>query len=198
VGNAAEVAEAVEVLLQRGPGDVRELSLRLAASMVHLGGRAGSQDEGRRLAESALETGRAYDKFQEMVRAQGGDLDRFNSLAAGGGHLAGEARVIRAPKGGFVTRCDARAAGEGLRILGGGRLTRKDVVDPGAALEVLKKAGDPVSEDEPLARVFFSCHEGRWDEARPLLEGAFEIGEETLPPTLVIGSVGPRKRRDGA
>ena len=191
VGNAAEVAEAVEVLLQKGPGDVRELSLRLAASMVRLGGRAGSLDEGYRLVESALETGRAYDKFREMVRAQGGDLDGFISRAAGGGHLAGKARVIKAGKSGFVTRCDARAAGETLRILGGGRLTRKDTVDHGAALEVLRKRGDRASRDEPLARVSFSCHESRWDEARPLLEGAFEIGEETAAPALVIGSVGP-------
>lgn len=191
VGNAAEVAEAVEVLLQKGPGDVRELSLRLAASMVRLGDRAGSLDEGHRLVESALETGRAYDKFREMVRAQGGDLEGFISRAAGGGHLAGKVRVIKAGKSGFVTRCDARAAGETLRILGGGRLTRKDAVDHGVALEVLRKRGDRVSRDEPLARVFFSCHESRWDEARPLLEGAFEIGEETAAPALVIGSVGP-------
>ncbi|HOC82954.1 MAG: Pyrimidine-nucleoside phosphorylase [Synergistetes bacterium ADurb.Bin155] len=189
VGNAAEVAEAVEVLLRKGPGDVRDLSLRLAASMVHLGGLAGSPEEAGRLVEEALDSGRAYGKFEEMVHAQGGDLEAFNERAARGGHLADATGVIEAVRSGVVTRCDAKAVGESLRVLGGGRLARTETVDPGAACHVLKKIGDPVTRGEPLARAYFSVDESRWSQARRLLEGAFEIGGEAVSPALVIDTV---------
>ena len=124
-----------------------------------------------------------------MVHAQGGDLEAFNERATHGGHLAGATGVVEAERSGVVARCDARAVGESLRVLGGGRLARTEAVDSGAACQVLKKIGDPVSRGEPLARAFFSVDENRWSEARRLLESAFEIGAEAVSPALVIDTV---------
>ncbi|HOI80966.1 MAG TPA: thymidine phosphorylase [Synergistales bacterium] len=193
VGNAAEVAEAVDLLLGRGPDDLRELSLRLTASMVHLGRPSISLDEALSLAERSLEEGKGFRKFEEMVRSQGGDLDRFQERVSRGEHLSRTIREISAAESGILTRCDARRVGDAVRFLGGGRLSKKDAVDHGVSCQILRKIGDAVSAEEPLARVFFSGEGVRWEEARAGLVSAFEIGESVTPPKLLLGSVGPRE-----
>lgn len=193
VGNAAEVAEAVDLLLGRGPDDLRELSLRLTASMVHLGRPSISLDKALSLAERSLDEGKGYRKFEEMVRSQGGDLDRFQEKASRREHLSRTVREIYAAESGVLTRCDARRVGDAVRLLGGGRLSKKDAVDHGVSCQILRKIGDAVSAGEPLARVYFSGEGVRWEEARAGLVRAFEVGEGAKPPKLLLGSVGPRE-----
>ncbi len=72
-GNALEVAECIEVLGGGGPADLRELSLELAAWMFVLGGKTADLDAGKRLAEEMIASGRARDRFREIIRQQGGD-----------------------------------------------------------------------------------------------------------------------------
>ena len=73
VGNALEVAECIDVLNGRGPDDLRELSIVLSAWMFLLGKRVGNIDEGRELAEQMIASGKAREKFREMIRLQGGN-----------------------------------------------------------------------------------------------------------------------------
>src|SRR5437660_3282878 len=73
VGNALEVVECLDVLRGSGPEDLRNLCLELAAWMFHLGERVTSVDEGRKMAAHLLSSGKALEKFREMVRLQGGD-----------------------------------------------------------------------------------------------------------------------------
>ena len=75
VGNSLEVREAIEVLKGKGPDDIRELSIKLAGIMAYLGGKSASAEEGCSLAESALNSGQALDKFKEFIKAQGGNQD---------------------------------------------------------------------------------------------------------------------------
>ena len=75
VGNALEVREAIQVLKNEGPDDITELSVKLAGTMVYLGGRASSLQEGEQKAAQALSDGSALQKFREFVAAQGGDPD---------------------------------------------------------------------------------------------------------------------------
>ena len=121
VGNALEVAEAVDVLHGRGPADTRELTLVLAETMGELAGLA----HPRAKAEHALGSGSAMRVFEEMVEAQGGDLDRFTALEAAPVKLD-----VRASRSGFWKGPEALALGEAVRGLGGGRYRVEDAVDP--------------------------------------------------------------------
>src|SRR5882762_1364444 len=72
-GHANEVAECIEVLNGSGPPDLRELSVELSAWMFYLGERTKNVEEGRRLGETMIATGRAKEKFKQGIRLQGGD-----------------------------------------------------------------------------------------------------------------------------
>lgn len=80
VGNALEVIEAVDVLRGNGDKSLRELSVYLAANMLSLSFRR-DIDECIREATNALDSGRAFDKFRELVEAQGGDVDYINDTS---------------------------------------------------------------------------------------------------------------------
>ncbi|MBQ7090689.1 MAG: thymidine phosphorylase, partial [Clostridia bacterium] len=76
IGNAAEVEEAIAVLRGKGPADLREVCLALASEMLILC-RGWSKQEAMEKATAALDSGLAYQKFEEWITAQGGDLERF-------------------------------------------------------------------------------------------------------------------------
>jgi pyrimidine-nucleoside phosphorylase len=73
IGNAVEVAEAIDVLKGNGPDDVRELCLAVAAQMLWLGGAVTNPEEGRSKAMELLQSGAALEKFRQLISAQGGD-----------------------------------------------------------------------------------------------------------------------------
>src|ERR1051326_5606112 len=73
VGNALEVIECIDILNGKGPADLRELCIELAAWMFFFGDKARSVTEGRRLAQELIANGKAMQKFREMIRVQGGD-----------------------------------------------------------------------------------------------------------------------------
>lgn len=135
VGNALEVSEAIDVLEGRGPQDTRETTLVLATEMGML---CGFPDPAGKARES-LDSGAALRVFHKMVEAQGGDLDRFNSLE--------EAPVkvgVRASRSGFWKGPEARALGEAVRALGGGRYRVDDAVNPMVGWRQEVPCGTPV------------------------------------------------------
>jgi thymidine phosphorylase len=140
VGNAVEVAEAIEVLSGGGPPDVVALTLALAEEMLGLVGLGLGEraDPAARLAD-----GSALAVFEAMVAAQGGDL-------AAGLPAPGVVHMVPAPASGVLERLDARAVGEAAWRLGAGRARRDDPVDPAAGLVCLAKPGDPVEVGAPL------------------------------------------------
>ena len=102
-GNWIEVAECVQLL--RGEtdddnADLRELSLRLAGWMIHLGGRTATAEQGYWAAAGALADGTALKIFLEMIRAQGGDISVFDNLKAA--HHPGATLVLEAWRTGYV------------------------------------------------------------------------------------------------
>jgi pyrimidine-nucleoside phosphorylase len=173
VGNACELAEAIEILRGGGPADTRALTLRLGAEMLLLGRRARDRAEALRLLEAAVASGAGLDKLRACVRAQGGDVAVIDEPA----RLPRAARThtLRAGATGVVRGIDAGAVGSGVTVLGAGRLRHEDRVDPGVGLELHVKVGDAVAKGEPLASVRFNDR-ARWRLARPLIESAFELG----------------------
>jgi pyrimidine-nucleoside phosphorylase len=188
-GNAMEVAEAVEVLNGRGPADVRELCLHLAAWMLHLGGRVKSVAEGKQLAMDLIDSGRARQKFSEIVRLQGGDTSVIDDPG-----LLPRARQtlgIASPSDGYVAGIQCEQLGWACVVLGGGRERTEDAIDPAVGLESHKRAGDAVKRGEPLCTLHYN-EVARVEQARLLAECAYRIEPRKpafLPPLVqrIIG-----------
>jgi len=187
VGNACEVAESVEVLQGGGPTDLLEVTYRLGEEMLLLGGAAADRAEARARLEQAVDSGAAFEKFVEVVVAQGGDpavLHDPSRLPAAPHH-----HEVTAARGGYLTRCDALDLGVAAMRLGAGRERKEDAIDPGVGLRVMAKVGDPVEKGQPLVRLAWA-DSGRLAQALPLVERALEIGEERVaPPPLIHGEV---------
>lgn len=142
VGNALEVAEAVECLRGGGPADLRELVLALAGELSTVG---------RARLEGWLDDGTAYAKFRALVEAQGGDpacLDAFDQV-----HPAPTVREIRSPASGVVARVDAETVGRAANALGAGRNRAEDAIDPAVGFDRIVKVGEAVAAGEVVARV---------------------------------------------
>ena len=176
VGNALEVAEAMEVLQGRGPADLREVSLALAADMLRLIGR-GSFDECQRLAEKAVEDGSAFRAFAAMVEAQGGDA----SCLADPRKLPQAAfrLKVRAERSGYITHMDAETIGRAACMLGAGRETKESVIDHAAGIRILKKTGEAVEAGEAIAELHANA-ENLLAPAASRCLAAIEVG--TAPP----------------
>jgi pyrimidine-nucleoside phosphorylase len=173
VGNSLETAEAFAVLRGEGPPDVAQLTLLLARRMLVLCGVAREPHEAEARLKLAMESGRAAERAQAMVQAQGGDprvVDEPARLPRAGAEVP-----VPAPRSGFVTGVDARALGDLLVSMGGGRQRMEDEIDPTVGIRILRKTGEPVKEGEPLAVLELR----RGAEAPiPRALRAFSIGED--------------------
>jgi pyrimidine-nucleoside phosphorylase len=173
VGNACELAEAVDVLRGGGPPDTRALTVRLGAEMLVLGGRASDRDSGATMIENAIGSGTGLERLRACVGLQGGDvrvIDDVSRLV-----LAPRSADIHATSAGYVTQLDAGLVGRAATVLGAGRLRKEDEVDAGVAVHLDKKVGEQVAAGDRLATVRFA-DERRWAIARPLLQSAYAIG----------------------
>jgi pyrimidine-nucleoside phosphorylase len=188
-GNAMEIAESIEVLSGGGPEDLRELCLVLAAWMFFLGGRAKSVEEGKKLASGLIASGRAKDKFREIVRLQGGDarvVDDPRRLPQ-----AAHRVEIASPADGYVVATQCEQLGTACVVLGGGREKKEDAVDPGVGLEFHKRVGAAAHRGEPLCTIYYNS-DARLDEARRLVETAYRIAPHPPAklPVLVSRVIG--------
>jgi pyrimidine-nucleoside phosphorylase len=174
IGNALEVVEVVEVLRGQGPEDLRELCLELAGWMLHLGGVSATVAEGKKQSEKLISSGRALDKFRQMVELQGGDprvIDDPKKL-----RRAQHTVTISSPRDGYVVSLKCEQIGTACVVLGGGRERKEDSVDPTVGIVLHKKVGDAVSAGEPLATLHYNA-ETRAVRARQMMEESFQIGD---------------------
>jgi thymidine phosphorylase len=176
-GNALEVTESIEALDGRGPADLMEVTLALAREMLSLAGVD-------RDVRECIDDGRALAKWKELVAAQGGDPDAALPEAP-------DRRTLGAPRGGWITRLDARAVGMAAWRLGAGRARKEDPVSASAGVVCLKKLGDRVEEGEPVLELH-ADNPSRFDSAMEAVDGAYEVGPEAPEPApMVIERVGP-------
>ena len=152
VGNALEVAEAIECLHGRGTHDFRELVLRSAAEMAALSDLEDDVESGRARAERALASGDAARAMERWIDAQGGDpaiVEQPWSLL----ERAPVAIAIEAERDGVVTRCHALAIGRAAMRLGAGRAHKEDAIDHAVGIVVHAKSGLRVERGDVLATV---------------------------------------------
>jgi pyrimidine-nucleoside phosphorylase len=172
VGNAMEVQECIEVLHGGGPADLREFCLELAAWMFYLGGAVKSVETGKKLSEQIIASGKAFERFRQMVELQGGDISVIDDpirLPSADHHVD-----VPSPAAGYVTAIACEQVGTACVILGGGRERKEDSVDPSVGIVVHKKIGDKVSAGEPLCTIH--CYsDAQASRAKSLLLESYSI-----------------------
>jgi pyrimidine-nucleoside phosphorylase len=176
-GNALEVEEALEVLRDGGPEDLRQLCLELAGWMFLLGSKVSTLQEGKRMAGQFLRSGKALEKFREMVRLQGGDAgvtDDPKRLPQARGRLD-----VTSPSSGYVSAIQCEQVGTVCVILGGGRERKEDQVDPAVGIVLHKKVSDEVKAGEPLCTIHYNSDK-RAARAQDLIQASYRIATE--PP----------------
>lgn len=187
VGNALEVAESVACLKGEGPADLMEVSLELAAEMLVLGGMAESRGAALDRCRIAIADGSALERLRRVVEAQGGD-GRVCDEPAMILPRAECVEIVRAARGGYVQRLRAFPVGQASMLLGAGRKTAEDSVDPAAGIILRRTVGDCVVAGEPLAELHFNPpHAAALPEARAMFCEAVTIGDKPpLPRPLII------------
>ncbi|MDX6750900.1 thymidine phosphorylase [Geminicoccaceae bacterium 1502E] len=186
-GNALEVGEAV-ALLRGEPGDarLREVVLALASELLALGGLAADRAPARRMAERALASGAAAERFARMVAGLGGPadlLDRPERHLRRAGHLV----PVLPEADGFVASVDVRALGLAVVLLGGGRSRPGEAIDHAVGLDLVAGVGEAVGAQRPLA-VIHASRESGTEEAVALVRGAFRLAEQAPAPDPVVGA----------
>jgi thymidine phosphorylase len=182
-GNALEVEEAIHALKGEGPPDLMEVTLALGAEMLVLGGALKTRGAARAAMSRAIASGRAADKFQEIIEAQGGNpgvVDDPSVLPQ-----AEHCELFPAARRGFVQRVEPRTIGRGVTALGGGRTRMEDRIDPSVGFVISAKPGDWVEAGEPLATIFARDRAGV-DAGRAALSAAIAIGDEADPPLPLV------------
>ncbi len=180
VGNAVEVQEAVDVLKGQGPEDVWTLTVELAAELLQLTGQAANTAEARKRLNDLRRSGRPWEKFEEMVRAQGGDLRRPLPRAP--------EVAVTSGRSGVVVDVDAGQIGQTVADLGGGRRTLNAEVDHAVGVELVVRVGDPVRAGDLLARVF--AYPEQAERARAAVAQAVRVEDKPPPsPVLVLERV---------
>lgn len=182
VGNFIEVLEALEILEDRGPSDLRRVCVELAAAMIHLGDGTPLPAATEKV-DVLLRSGAARDKFFKMVEAQGGETD----LRRAEQDWMGSVQIFdyTSDSAGCLCRVDAGKLGRFAMALGAGRSKADDPVDPAVGVRLYKKLGDSVEKGESLVRVYYRDQK-RFERAYDLLSEALEVDShpQSLPPLI--------------
>ena len=176
IGNGLEVIEAIETLSGNGPADLTELCVALAAHILQLAEK-GDYAECERQAKQAIADGSALNMLANMVQAQGGDKsyvynpDKFPK--------APFVKDVYATESGYVVGVDTEGYGVASLLLGAGRNTKEDVIDPTAGIYLRAKTGDFVKKGDVIATLYTSKQE-TFDAAEKRLLASTQIGQ-TVP-----------------
>lgn len=187
IGNSLEVIESCEILQGRIKNDVADLSFRLAAEMLVLGGAASTLEDGLAKVDELIQSGAAFRKFQEVTVAQGGDpraLEDYERFPQAKG-----VAVLTAQQDGFVSGIQCERVGRLGVQLGAGRVRVGEPVDPAVGFILHKKIGDEVQAGDHLVTIYYN-DEDKADEIRQPLLACFEFAESPVtPPPIVLESI---------
>ncbi|MFA7621192.1 MAG: thymidine phosphorylase [Aminobacteriaceae bacterium] len=192
IGNSVEVMEAVTILQGGGPDDVREVVVNLAGAMVSIDSDS-SFEEGCELAREKLIDGSALEQFRKMIVAQDGDpavCDRPKEILP----IACNTHYVTSPADGVIIALDARRVGEGVKRLGGGRMSMEEEIDLSVGARLIRKKGASVEKGETVLEVVYSSEE-KLADALPFFNSAFSFDREGAVATttdersIILGKV---------
>ncbi len=174
VGNANEVIESLETLKGKGPADLEDLSVQLAARMLVLSGVSADRSAAEQRVRDVLQSGAGLEKFRRVIENQGGDprvVDDYARMPS-----VSESQTVTAPRDGFVSELQAESIGRAAVALGAGRAKLDDRVDPAVGIEVERPVGSPVRHGDVILVVRHRAGRGL-AEAMPLLTASVKIDD---------------------
>lgn len=174
VGNANEIREVIEILKGNGAEDEKAVAFTVASHMCVLGGVYPDFDTAYKALEDIVASGKALEKFKELVRIQGGDvsvIEEPSLLPNAKYHIE-----VKAEEAGFVSAIDAEAIGVSAMLLGAGRQTKDDVIDFGAGITMVNKIGDVVNVGDTLCVLHTNMEDSI--QAQKVAKEAFTISKE--------------------
>lgn len=184
IGNSLELIECIEILKGNIENDLSELSLELAGAMVYLAGISKTHAKGKQMAKSALTSGKALEKFKEMIISQGGDsavIDNYDIMP-----LAKCRYDVVAKNSGFITTIDCERVGMMIVDLGGGRRNVGDKLDYGVGMIIDKKVGDKIKKGDVIVTFFYN-------QNQESLVGA--LADEFGTKVIKVGQGKPKQSR---
>jgi len=183
VGNALEVKEAIDTLQGNGPENFVIHCLDVAEQMLVLGGAFLTVKEARKAAETALNNGAAWQKFLDLVRAQGGDIDYVkhpDKLPQ-----APVIKTVKSPETGYLSQINARVVGETAVDLGAGREKKGDQINHAVGVEILREVGDQIKAGDDLF-ILHAQDQADFDIAKTRLIKAHKWSESHVDPLPLV------------
>jgi pyrimidine-nucleoside phosphorylase len=186
-GNWLEVKESVECLENKGPDDLRDLVLEFAAHLLVQTRKAKKFSIAKKFAADSLNSGAPRKKFDEMLAAQGADLEAFNQKLSHDS-TAPVVFELKSGRAGFLSKCDARIIGEVIRDLGGGRLAKDAKLNYEVGVDRIAKPGERVEKSAALCRVH-AATERDAEQARRRSKNAFELSDKSRKQRPLVTGV---------
>ena len=187
VGNALELKEALDTLHGGGPPDFREHCLVVAGHLLAIGSLTPDEEAGMRLAEDTLASGRAWERFEALIAAQGGDLSYVEEPQRL--PVAPIVETVPAPQSGYLSGVHARVVGETAVLLGAGREKKGDAIDHAVGVVVHHKVGDRLETGQPLFTLHASDAQRQAQARQLLLEAHTWSDSPVLPLPLFYGVI---------
>ena len=183
VGNILEVKEAIATLQGGGPQSFLNHCLDVAEQMLVLGNAAENLEDARKMAQTALQDGSAWERFLALVEAQGGDVsyvkdpDKFPQAAV--------IKTIPSPESGYLSQIHARIVGETSVDLGAGRAKKSDLINHTVGIEILKEVGDFIEKGQDLFIIHASSLADLEQAEKRLLE-AHRWSDQQVPALPLV------------
>ena len=152
VGNNLEVIEAINFLNKNMPNDLKEVVLELGAYMIKLAGRGKNIQENKEKMIENIENGKAFDKFLELIKNQGGDIsyikntDKFEK--------AKYIVSVYSDEDGYISEINAESIGKLACYLGAGRMKKEDKIDYSVGIVLNKKVSEKIEKNDILGYIY--------------------------------------------
>ena len=183
IGNSLEVIEAIDTLKGNGPKDLEVVCIELAAAMLYLSDKAENIESGRELARSVIDDGSALEKLSQMICAQGGDDKVLKDYDIFKKPLY--SYDVNSLNEGYVCSINSQDFGKASTVLGAGRNTKDEEIDPSAGIIMRKKIGDYVEKGEVLATLYSDKMES-FEVAKEIILNSYDFGDEKIEDIQLI------------
>jgi pyrimidine-nucleoside phosphorylase len=186
IGNWLEVYESVKVLEGDEIEELNEVTHNLSGAMIYLGGKADSLKEGIAVSKEMITSGKAYDKFKEIVDFQGGDFSYIKNLKK---YKKPRYKIeIKSSQTGYIKAIDNYEVGMSALELGAGRRTKEDKIDPKAGIVCYAKIGMKYKKNDLLAELF-TDNKKVIDSVEKRLIRAIDISKEKVNKPKLIKKI---------
>lgn len=182
VGNALEVIEAIETLKGNGPKDFTELCHNICAEMLVLSGLSNNKQEAIQMVKDQVKSGKPLEKLSQMISYQGGDTRVINDYSLFG--KAKEIIEVKTLEEGYVKTIDTSNIGVAAMLLGAGRASMQDVIDPTVGIITIAKKGDYLHKGDLLG--YIHTNGKNTNDAVNMFREAYKINKEEVQKNNII------------